>query len=116
MPRFHYVVLSKQRCDSSTGQGEKASVERPFVAGYLQDTLSLGNGRREDTTNGSSCLFYLTLAEERLRPQVSTGNTYFAGDTYPNPVEYYPLTPRDLIEPSVKKSTANDHPSIAHLP
>jgi hypothetical protein len=115
MPRFHYVVLSKQRCDSSTGQGERASVEHLFAAGHLQDTVSLGK-RWEETTNGSSCLFYLTLAEERLRSQVSTGNTYFVGDTYPNPVECCPLRPRDLAEPSLRKSTANDHPSIAHLP
>ena len=104
MPRFHYVVLSKQRCDSSTGQGERASVGRPFAAGRLQDTVSLRNEGCEETTNGPSYLFYLTLAEERLRSQVSTGNTYFARDTYPNPVEYYPLTPHDLTEPRLRKS------------
>jgi hypothetical protein len=51
MPRFHYVVLSKQGCDSSTGQGEKASIEHPFAAGHLQDTVSLGNeGRKKQQT------------------------------------------------------------------
>jgi hypothetical protein len=98
------------------GQGERASVERLFAAGHLQSTLSISNESWEGTTNGSSCLFYLTLAEDRLRSQVSMGNTYFARDTYPNPVEYHPLTPRDLTDPSLRKSTANNHPSIAHLP
>jgi hypothetical protein len=40
MLRFHCVVLSEQSCDSSTGQGEKASAERPVAAGHLQDTIS----------------------------------------------------------------------------
>jgi hypothetical protein len=28
MLQFHYIVLSEQICGSSTGQGQKASVER----------------------------------------------------------------------------------------
>jgi hypothetical protein len=43
MLRSHYVVLPKQSCGSSTGQEETASVERPFVAGRLQDTIGIGN-------------------------------------------------------------------------
>jgi hypothetical protein len=43
MLRSHYVSLPKQNCGSSTGQGERASVERPFVAGHLQDTIDIGN-------------------------------------------------------------------------
>ena len=39
---FPYVVLSKRSSDSSTDQGEIASVERPFVAGHLQNTVGLG--------------------------------------------------------------------------
>ena len=35
MLQFLYVVLSQQNFDSSTGQGERASVERPFAAGHL---------------------------------------------------------------------------------
>ena len=34
---------SKQSCDLSTGQGERASVELPIAAGHLQDTVGLGN-------------------------------------------------------------------------
>jgi hypothetical protein len=39
MPRFLYVVLSKQSSDSSRDQVETASVERPFAAGHLQISL-----------------------------------------------------------------------------
>ena len=35
MLQFLYVVLSQRNFDSSTGQGERASVEPPFVAGRL---------------------------------------------------------------------------------
>src|SRR6266849_6724219 len=52
----------------------------------------------EKGTNASSCLFRLTLGEERLRPQVSTGNNGSVRDTYPNRFEYYPLMPHDLTE------------------
>ena len=45
MLRFLYVVLSKRSYDSSTDQGEKANVERPFAAGHLQNTIGLGNER-----------------------------------------------------------------------
>jgi hypothetical protein len=43
MLQFHCVLLSKQRCDLSTGQGEKASVELPIAAGHLQDTVGLSD-------------------------------------------------------------------------
>jgi hypothetical protein len=36
MLRFLYVVLFEQSFDSSTDWGERASVERPSAAGYLQ--------------------------------------------------------------------------------
>jgi hypothetical protein len=42
MLRFLYVVISKRSYDSSTDQGETASVERRFAAGHLQNTVSLG--------------------------------------------------------------------------
>jgi hypothetical protein len=45
MLQFHCVVLSERSCDSSTGQGERASVERPIAAGHLQDTVGLSNER-----------------------------------------------------------------------
>jgi hypothetical protein len=41
--RFHYVVLSEQRCGSPMDQGERASVEFPVAAGHLQDTISPPN-------------------------------------------------------------------------
>ena len=76
MLRFLYVVLSKRRFDSSTDQGETASVERPFAAGRLQNTIGLGNEREErETTDASS---RLVLGEERQRPHVSLGDTFFA--------------------------------------
>src|SRR6266567_4789689 len=43
MLRSHYVVLPKRSCGSSTGRGERASVERPFVAGRLQGTVGIGD-------------------------------------------------------------------------
>jgi hypothetical protein len=93
----HCIVLSEQICDSSTGQGERAIVERPVATDHLQDTVGLSNEWREKTTtNVSFCLFRLTLDEERLRTQVSTGDTCFARDTYPNPVGYYLLMPCHL--------------------
>ena len=45
--QFPYVVLSEQSFDSSTGQEEKASVERRVVAGHLQDTIGIINERVE---------------------------------------------------------------------
>jgi len=51
MPRFHYVVLLKRGCDFPKRQGERASVEHPFAAGRLQDTVSHGKERWEETTN-----------------------------------------------------------------
>jgi hypothetical protein len=38
--QFLYVVLPKQSFGWSTGQGERASVERPFAAGHLHDAVS----------------------------------------------------------------------------
>jgi hypothetical protein len=48
MPRFPYVVLSKLSFDLSTDQGETASVECPFPAGHLQNTIGLGNERERE--------------------------------------------------------------------
>ena len=45
MLRFLYAVHSKRSHGSSTDQGETASVECPFAAGHLQNTVSLGNER-----------------------------------------------------------------------
>jgi hypothetical protein len=42
MLRFLYVVSLKRSYDSSTDQEETASVERPFAAGHLQNTVGLG--------------------------------------------------------------------------
>jgi len=40
---FHFVVLSEQCFDSSTGQRERASVERPIAVVDLKDIVGLGN-------------------------------------------------------------------------
>ena len=91
---FLYVVISKRSFDSSTDQGEKASVEHPFEAGRLQNTIDLGKEREErETTNVS---FHLMLGEER--PYVSLGDTFFARDTYPNSVRCHPSVPFHLME------------------
>jgi hypothetical protein len=45
MLQFLYVVLPKQSFGSSMGQGDKASVERPFATGHLHDGISLSNER-----------------------------------------------------------------------
>jgi hypothetical protein len=42
MLRFLYVVLSERNFDSSTGQGERASVEPPIAVVHLQDLVGLG--------------------------------------------------------------------------
>jgi hypothetical protein len=78
------------------GRAETASLQHPFAAGHLQDTVSLGNEGGQKTAYVSSCLFQSTLGEECLRSRVSTGDTCLAGDTYPDPAEYYPLMPHDL--------------------
>jgi len=59
-------VLPKQSFGSSTGQGERASVECPFAAGHLHDAnvVSLGNERWVQKTDISFCLFHVTLDEE----------------------------------------------------
>src|SRR6266699_6572942 len=98
MLQFHHVVLPKQSCGLSMGQVETASLLRPFVAGHLQAVVSLGNEDGQKTIYVSSCLFQSTLGEERLRPQVSVGDTCFVRDTYPNPFAYYPLMSHDLTE------------------
>ena len=94
MLRFLYVAISKQSFDSSTDQGERASVERPFAAGRLQNTIGLGNQREERKTNVS---FRLMLGEERQRPHVSLSGTIFARDTYPNSVRCHPSVPFHLM-------------------
>ena len=94
MLRFLYVVLSKRSFDSSTDQGETTSVERPFAAGRLHNTIGLGNQREERETNVS---FRLMLGEERQRPHVSLSGTFFARDTYPNSVRCHPSVPFHLM-------------------
>ena len=74
MLQFHCAVLSGQSCDSSTGQEERASVERRIAAGHLKDTVGLTKRKREKTTNVSSCSSRLTFGEEQLRVEVSTGD------------------------------------------
>ena len=43
MPQFHCVELSDRGYDSTTGRGEKASIEHLFVAGHLRDTVGPDN-------------------------------------------------------------------------
>jgi len=115
MLRFHCVVLSERSYNSSKDQGERASVEHRIAAGHLQDTVSLSNERWGET-NVSSYSFRLTLDEERLRTQVSTGDTCFARGTYPNPDEYYLLMPCHLTEQILRniceESCKDSAPSI----
>ncbi len=59
------------------GQGGRATAERPFAAGHLQDTISHGDEVWKKITNVSSCLFHLTFGEEQLRTPVSMLDTCF---------------------------------------
>jgi hypothetical protein len=114
MLRFLYVVLSKRSFDSSTDQEETASVERPFAAGRLQNTVGLGNERKErETTNVS---FRLMLGEERQRPHVSLGDTFFARDTYLHSVRCQLSVPFHLMEKVFRQMFARIHEYMAHLP
>ena len=45
---FHCVVPSGQNCDSLTGQGETASIERLVAADRLQSTVGPSNQRRKN--------------------------------------------------------------------
>ena len=67
MLRFLYGVLSERSSDSTTGQGERASVEPPIAVVHLKNMVELGNKTLKGTTNVLSCLFRLTLGEEQLR-------------------------------------------------
>ena len=74
----------------------RASSERPFAAGRLQDAVGHDDKKtRGKTTNVGSCLYYLMFGELWLRPDVSEGGTCF-GDTYPDAVGYYPWMPFHL--------------------
>jgi hypothetical protein len=69
---FLYIALSKRSFDSSTDQGGTTSVECPFAAGHLQNTVGLDNERGgRETTNVSSCSFRLMLGKKRQCPRVS---------------------------------------------
>ena len=68
-----YAVLPKQSFGSSTGQGERASAERPFVTDHLYDAISLGNERWIKKADVSICLFHVILDEERLRSPTQHG-------------------------------------------
>ena len=48
MLTFHCVVLSERSCDSSTGQGKRASIELPSAADHLQDNVGPRNKMQED--------------------------------------------------------------------
>src|SRR5258708_673371 len=69
--QFLDVALPKQSFGSSTGRGERASVERPFAAGHLHDAVSIGIERWVQETDVSFYLFHVTLDEERLRTSES---------------------------------------------
>ncbi len=45
MRKFQYDGLSKRSRGFSKGQEVRANVEHPFVAGHLQGSVGLGNGR-----------------------------------------------------------------------
>ncbi len=91
-------MLPKQSFGSSTGRGEKATVERRFAAGHLHDAVSLGIEIWVQKTDVSFYLFHLTLDEERLRMSESARAMPVLRKTYLNPVEYCPLMTHDLTE------------------
>jgi hypothetical protein len=57
MPQSLCIGLSKQSYDSSTGQAERATVERRIVAGHLQDTVGLSKERYGGNGNKRFILF-----------------------------------------------------------
>jgi hypothetical protein len=119
MLQFLYVVPPKRSCGLSTDQEERASVEHPVAVDHLQDTVSLRllvTTSRGKTTNVLSCSSRLRFGEEQLRTQVSTVDTCFVRDTYPNLAEYYPLTPFHLEGTVLRKVFENYHVTISHLP
>jgi hypothetical protein len=58
MQRFLYAVLSERSFDSSTDQGERASVEPPIAVVHLQDIVGLGN----ETLKGNNERFVLFIS------------------------------------------------------
>ena len=93
-----YTVPPKQSFGSSTGQAERATVERSFATDHLHDAISLGNKRWIEKTDVSICLFHVILDEEQLRPPRSARVKPASREkAYLNRVEYYPLTPHGLM-------------------
>lgn len=65
--------------------------------------VSFDKERWKNQTNVSYYSFRVTLGEERLRIQVSNGDTCSGRDTYhPNPVDY-PLMPCNVTEQKLRK-------------
>src|SRR6266705_2541902 len=93
MSCFPNEVLIRRRV-----RGREPVLNLPSQLFTYNITLISVTKRSERSTNVSSCLFPLTFGEERLRPQVSTADTGSTRGTYPNPVEYYPMTPCHLTE------------------
>ena len=83
------------------GREPVSNVLSQLVTYKIPSVLATKGGKK---TNVSSCLFHLTPGGERLRRPVNTGATCFEQDTYPNPVEYYPLIPFHLIEQVLRKT------------
>ena len=77
MQRSLYVVLSEQSIGLSTGQGGRATAERPFAAGHLQDVIGHGDEVWRKITNVSSYFFHLTFGKEQLQTPVSIFYTCF---------------------------------------
>jgi hypothetical protein len=59
MLRFLCVALSRRNFDSSTDLGETASVEYPFAADHLQNTVGIGNEREGENNKRFILLFSL---------------------------------------------------------
>jgi hypothetical protein len=116
MLQFLYVVLPKQSFGSSTSQGDRASVERPFAAGHLHDAVSLGKERWFQKTDVSFCLFHVTLDEGRLRPPSQHGRNLFRAKDMPKSCRILTIDTSRSNGTNVRKSLENSHASIAHLP
>ena len=75
--QFQLVVPPKRSCGSSTDQGRRATAERPFAAGHLQDAIGHGDEVWRKITNVSSYFFHLTFGKEQLQTPVSIFYTCF---------------------------------------
>jgi hypothetical protein len=89
MLRFLYVVLFEQSFDSSMDWGERASLERPFAAGHLQNAVSHGDERRKGKYQTLGLVYFIQFLvncdynpmSARVRPLLRETHTQIFSNT-----------------------------------